>query len=244
MNIKDMTIAALGAAGLALATPAFAAYQGTVTINDAPGLGTGPGGAFRVDIGAVTPGSDLEKVKAYSPSQLAFCVEKNEFITLPGTYSANVSHNALAGGLGNSSTPGTVISTATPDPISKATAWLYSRFALGSLTSVAGFHYDDAGGNALQDAIWYLENEQDSPGTGAYLVAAALGTVGADWQQDALGAYDVVVLNLYDSNGNRSQDQLAIIPEPSSYYYAAAVLMIPVLVQVRRGLRSTRLPKD
>jgi hypothetical protein len=48
------------------------------------------------------------------------------------------------------------------------------------------------------------------------LAESALGTDLAGIKADSNGAYDVVALNLFDANGNLAQNQLAVVPEPSS----------------------------
>jgi hypothetical protein len=60
---------------------------------------------------------------------------------------------------------------------------------------------------------------------------------------NANGAYGVRALNLFNGPKNSeapnflNQDLLAIVPEPSTYVFAA-MLGLPVLIQLRRRFRS------
>ena len=77
----------------------------------------------------------------------SFCLERNEFISLGGTYSYTVNNSAVAGGLAGGS----------PDPISIGTAYLYSQFRAGTLTGYTSA--SSANQTALQEAFWWLEDE-------------------------------------------------------------------------------------
>ena len=106
------------------------------------------------------------------------------------------------------------------------TAWLYSQFRAGILTLDTGLgSYFDAdrlaNAGELQNAIGFLEDEGGQNNGYVALAESALGTDLAGIKADSNGAYDVVALNLFDANGNLSQNQLAIVseavvPEPSS----------------------------
>ena len=101
---------------------------------------------------------------------------------------------------------------------------------------------NNTAGNAdLQQAIWYLENEQNT-GNNYLVTAAALATGSANGAAarlvNANGAFNVAVLNVNTADGLlKLQDQLVLVPEPSTYL-AGALLLIPVLVQIRRWKRS------
>lgn len=170
--------------------------------------GTGSGGEFRVS----------ENV-ALGEVFKTFCIERNEFINLPGTYYVTLETAARAGGVGGGS----------PDPIGDATKWLYYWYTQNVLdTQVPGFQYDDAGdADHLQNAFWQLEQEGvTASGLGASLVAAATGA--GSWNSN-LG--DVFALNLWGSYNQTTgavsgykQSQLYFrsrqggneIPEPAS----------------------------
>jgi hypothetical protein len=139
------------------------------------------------------------------------------------------------------------------DNISIGTAWLYSQFRAGTLANYfTGTRQANAG--ALQDAIWYLEGEtttlayNGADGTYYYNLAklnAGSGSL-SDTQvmADSLGAYGVIALNLFtggndtpDNPGSRAQDQLAIVPEPTTMI-AGALLLLPFGASTLRILRK------
>lgn len=133
----------------------------------------------------------------FAPFQ-TFCMELDESIT--GSRFYTLSDAAIAGGKGGPS----------PDPISEGTAWLYTQFRQGSLYA---FTYDlahQANAAALQDAIWYLEEEITSIGANAFL-AAAIAQFGGEAaaMADYTGTY-VKVMNMTDAAGNKKQDFLAV----------------------------------
>lgn len=246
MNKKLITrlLASLGAVGL-LGMPAAQAadfpgpFDGVINVADAPGLGTGSGGAFKVTIVSGLGEIKNDTYGAVGNTFLTFCLEKDEYLTLPGAgYDVNLAPSADMGGAGGPS----------PDPISAATAWLFKKFAAGTLTSVSGFAYDNTGGNQLQDAIWWLEQELEpalgnSPDAGyKYLVDAAMSAltiVGYDNARTTANTdASVQAMRLY--NGPPSgyaypynQDLLTLVPEPSTYI-AGGLLGLPVLLGALR----------
>jgi hypothetical protein len=135
----------------------------------------------------------------------SFCLERNEFISLGGTYSYTVNNSAVAGGLAGGS----------PDPISIGTAYLYSQFRAGTLTGYSSA--SSANQTALQEAFWWLEDEIPTgdypfdPTLNPYLTFANDALAGDldALKADANGAYAVVVWNLYDDAGNH-QDMLSV----------------------------------
>lgn len=85
-----------------------------------------------------------------------FCVEHGETIAFNVNYLVtSVSLEAVQGGnnVGNSFNP----TAYSPDPLSREVAYLYYNARMGTLT---GFDFSDAADQrALQNAIWYFENE-------------------------------------------------------------------------------------
>ncbi|MCX5645812.1 MAG: PEP-CTERM sorting domain-containing protein [Phycisphaerae bacterium] len=197
-------------AGSALASP-------TVTVTQTSGYYSGSGGEF-----TLTPNADLASLLGHTGAFESFCVEKTEYVNMGSTYAAQLNTEAMLGGLNNGA-PG----PNGGDPLDARTAYLYTQFAAGTLS---GYNYspdthrvDSA--KALQDVIWYLENETGSVSgsrENAFLTAANNAVNSGSWT----GLGTVEVLNLYDVGhaGDlcyRHQDMLAIsstapIPAPGT----------------------------
>ena len=215
---------ALALAGLALfgaqaVSAAPLASGNTVMIADGPG--NGPGGEFILTYA--------------SGSFLSFCVEHNEFINVPGgPYTVTLNSNAVNGGTGFAATYGgfnaDVSGAAGADPLSNATAWVYSKYLAGALSGqIVG---NAASADKAQAAIWFLENE-----TGGALnswATAAIAAVNGGWTNPGVAGH-VYVLNLTAADGLH-QDQLymAPIPEPETYAMLLAGLGLMGFVARRR----------
>ena len=113
------------------------------------------------------------------------------------------------------------------DQISDATAYLYYQFRMGSLYDNIGNIYDGTTGttaspNALQNAIWQLEDENwNSSVLEEFWYNQALNAVVDGWRNDG----KVQVMNLVWATtrngfreGTNAQDQLVLapVPEPST----------------------------
>lgn len=202
-------------------SPTHSGYVANVT----SGLGSVVGGGGQLGV-------------ANNNSFITFCLETTEYFNPGWTYNVTLNSGAVNGGAGGGN----------PDPISMATAYLYSQFRNGVLSEtytdnngVKTVAYDRA---SLQQAIWFLEQEQVNAGTGAGLVKLAESKLGLNDSNvkttDANGAYGVVVMNVYYQNGTLSQDQLAIaVPEPSTVI-AGALLLLPFGASVLRTVRKNR----
>jgi len=172
---------------------------------------------------------------------LTFCLEFTEHISLNTAYFVDVNTQAVGGGSGVSGTYAGDVNgvSGSNDPLSAATAWLYTQFrdVSNNPLGVYGFTQNNAAShNAMQLAIWKLENEISSTfNTAAFssynsstlaqsLVSAAIGaTTGANPSWSGLG--NVAVLNLYTSYTNgvfsgNSQSQLYNTPVPEPEIYA------------------------
>ncbi len=205
---------------LAVACAAVAGPQVKFTNVNAWGGSTG-GGPFEVEaIGFAPVGLGLQGA---APGHfITFCVERDEYIANGKTYDVVVNTAAVAGGAGGPS----------PDPLDSRTAFLYTMFMNGTLSSLEGdFTYlDPDSGEAMQDAIWALENELSMPSSGSLagkLVALAQSNVDSgSW----VGIGNVRIMNL-TRNGQRAQDQLVLIPLPS----AAGLAMVGLgVISIRR----------
>ena len=136
-----------------------------------------------------------------------FCIEGNEYFSPGETYNVALNNRALNGGL---YTP-----TLGYDVISQGTAYLYSQFAVGTLS---GFTYNNAGaGLSLQHMIWWLEGEIGSglapSDISANPFAGLLNTQFGDLTTAKLdySGTEVGVMNLTDANQGRHQDQLVYL---------------------------------
>jgi hypothetical protein len=207
-----LAIMAAGLAG-ALAAPNLFAYtglDGTITFGPST-YQNGLGGEFN----AITTGLG---------SFPTFCLEDAEFISQPpsGPYTYTINTGAVLGGDGgggaNAIDPNTGLAM---DNISRGTAWLFSQFAAGTLTldTGSGSYFDanrPANAGELQQAIWYLEDENNGVANGyVSLAETALGTDLNGIKADSNGEFGVFALNLFDADGNLAQDQLAV-PEPTT----------------------------
>ena len=158
-----------------------------VTFQDS--VGNGPGGQFSL----------------YKSAEFVletFCLEKNEFLNFSNPFKiAAISDSASWGGVGPAG-----------DPLSDETKYLYYHFYAGNLS---GYVYDDpASADALQNAIWYLEEAASvSTDLEQYFIKLAEDAIKAG---DTAGIDHIKALNLLYLNGDRAQDVLAYVPEPAT----------------------------
>lgn len=179
-----------------------------------------------------------------------FCVERSEYMYEDVYYEvSDISENAYYGGWEwNWSTPWY-------DPLSPETAYLYYNFVIGSLsgydTSTEDAHRLSA--NALQIAIWYLEDEITVPvagsgnwwttGWGGYFKYLDANT--ADLANNFISLArnsgwtsigNVRVVNIVESMGckkiNRQSSLIVVTPEPLTIFLIS--LAIPALGIMRK----------
>jgi hypothetical protein len=217
MKTRSLIIASLAF----VASLGSSAVAGTITLVPSIYAG-GMGGG---EITAVSPTLDIS---GYSPLALlnggfeTFCLEYNEHFSYNTPYNYTISSNAVGGDVPSGS-----------DPLSVGTAWLYTRFAGGTLTN-----YDFTGGQTarqasareLQLAIWYLEDETQliPPEAGPYgpgwsgpnvflsQVSTAFGSLAAAKSDATPGLFGVWALNITDDSGNNKQSQLYQVPDNSA----------------------------
>lgn len=136
-----------------------------------------------------------------------FCLEYDEHVDYNSDFKVtDISGVAYGGG----------VNTNSGDPISEQTQWLYWNYVTGALEGLTGYTYSNAGINALQRAIWVLEQElastTDVLANDLIIAASSAVASGAD-----LG--DVAVMNINYLNGTPAQSQLianAPVPEPAT----------------------------
>ena len=162
------------------------------------GVGTGTGG-----------GEFLVKNAAGDLLFTTFCLEYKEHISYGTGYTVTGVSGRAYGGGGDIEEP-----DVKGDPLSEATKWLYWNFVTKELDQKAGdlYAYDHDGIDALQYAIWFLEDEYtEFEGQGSALMQLAEEVVSADGY---VFYGDVAVMNL-----GSHQDQLianAPVPEPAT----------------------------
>jgi hypothetical protein len=194
---------------------AVTASANTIVPRDSYG-GTS-GGEFRIttyDGNYATPGANVRD-PAGSLFQ-TFCVEKDEYISFGNSYQWDLNTQAVNGGVGGPS----------PDPLDPRTAYLFTQFWNGTLSS---YNYTNASlrpGDAdeLQEAIWYIEQEiTGANGQAATWVTEATNAVAGAWG-NTLG--NVRVLNLFTTNTPRTehQDLLVVVPTPQAALSGMALL--------------------
>jgi len=209
------------------ATPDLARADGVLTFAPGPwnpGLG-GEYCATRVggDVGALNgPASIGQPADTFQ----TFCVELLEPLEYGVPYNARVSSEARAGSYGADENGA--------DPLDPRTAYLYWSFRQGAL---AGYRYNGttaertADADALQRAIWFIEEPGAPEGQNNAFVAAANA---AGWTDIGL----VRLLNVWSRNpdgsdGPFAQDVLTIIV-PTPLAAAAAMSVLALLPPTRR----------
>jgi hypothetical protein len=204
---------------IAIAALSATAFANSVELNQTSGYYSGIGGEFT----ASSPDSILNPASlGYSPLAMVgggfqtFCLEYSEEFYTNTPYQYGISGAAISGG--GASGGAHLVGSVWTDPVSVGTAWLYRQFATGVLS---GYNYGagrSTSAGALQDAIWYLEGEQPTVGTGSLFVSLAETTLGltlTGLEADANGLYGVSALNLGDITNNPEfphQDQLVLTP--------------------------------
>jgi len=170
--------------------------------------GAGGGGEFSVhDIG----GNKLFET---------FCLEKDEYITLGVNYLVgSITTDAIRGG----------INTNSNDPLDPKTGYLYYKYITGQL---GGYFNDNASADALQEVIWFIEEELTGKTYNDLSDKAKIFYV--DAQGNAVGSlWDVKVLNMYQGYNAEGiptgfvQDMLVYqhAPEPGTLFLVGAGLL-------------------
>jgi len=167
---------------------------------------------YLYDREGTTGGGEFGVAKSSGGPELfrTFCLERNEYFT-PGVgyIVSGISDRAIHGGVGGGPAG---------DPLDPRTAYLYTQFRMGTLSSYdytpnSSGHVSDA--NSLQLAIWFIEQEITTVSDAqaqAWIWEAATAIDNGIWS----GLGNVRAMNLVDAQGNPKQDQLVMVPEPST----------------------------
>jgi len=210
-----MTVLLSSFARITLAAP-------TVVFHD--GYGSEPnGGEFQAELSTGWTFLPIDLPGGYDPGFETFSLERSEYIQFGTTYYVGFSDAAIFGGVGGQDPPGSGM-----DPLDPMTAYLYSQFITGTLS---GYDYGISSGrvasaDALQNTIWYIENE-------IAVLPGGLATTFYNNAYDAVhgpsptwsGLGTVQVMNVYSSSTlevGAAQDQLVMraIPAPGAVLLA------------------------
>ncbi|OHB55499.1 MAG: hypothetical protein A2Y07_02850 [Planctomycetes bacterium GWF2_50_10] len=134
-----------------------------------------------------------------------FCMELPEGLTHGIYYSATLNSAANNGGVGGA--------TNGLDPLDNRTAWLYNQYLDGALGIDS-----NAKAAALQDAMWFIEQETSTyryGGTDETSTHFYVNLANTSMPSDYVNS-NIKVLNLVDSENNRAQDIIVRIPEPAT----------------------------
>jgi len=161
-----------------------------------------------------------------------FCVEAGEYVAQP--MNAWVSESSTVTpyvyGSGSHAWNGGVAGIG--DDLDPQTAWLYTRFATGTLSGYAytdtvnGLNRGQTAG-ALQRLIWYIEQEDGGIGVGSdtsfmdVTLSQAQANLISGWNTEWKGASwsgigNVRVLQMKTLDGSLAQDQLYLVPAPAA----------------------------
>ena len=197
---------------VALASPAMAGQiwvgAGYTNVNDyrwgyGPYMGSGGGdytiGVYQSGLSTagyvLAPADGTRDIVAANTLQ-TFCIEVDETVYPDDRPWVTIGMAAYGGGIGGGS----------PDPISRGTAYLYSQFAMGTLS----YNYAGSGrttsAELLQQAFWMLENEESYSNTNLYIQLVE-ANVTNPMLDAAWGENGVFVMNLWAYSDNTGAEQ-------------------------------------
>lgn len=229
MNKEFGRVLRVALAATALLGAQFA-FSANVAVGDTIKLTDGFVGAQGPFKGTVLTGAATGNTFA------SFCVEFNEHFYYGQTlYVGGITDHTVSG----ITAPGP---SQTNDPLSAATAWLFTQYSNNTLS---GYSQTASNNDALQNSIWALEDEITyaslSGNAKTWFDAAKTATTGinAAWQ----GLGNVRVLNLFSNASftGHAQDQIymvSAVPEPSTY--GMMLLGLGMIGTIARRRKNTR----
>jgi hypothetical protein len=164
---------------IALLLAGRTSYADPISVGDIIHLtgssGTLGGGAFWIDNAANGPGVDF----------FTFCVQLSQHVDYTNPFRVGSITTYADDAAGH-------------DYIAPETAWIFSNFRSGALSSYSS--------DEIQASIWILEDEwTTNVGQSATLISLAHSGVSNGWVNDGVG-----VLNLFYTDGRQAQDQLTL----------------------------------
>lgn len=218
--MQRFNLAVLASSCLGLAVAASNSNAAIVTVAQGP-YSFGTGGEFiATSLDLPAPAVSINGSPTVWES---FCMELSENFGPNQPYQFTLDTYAAGGGGG---------AVAGQDPLDDQSAYIYAQFITGALPSydyTNGLGQRQADAGALQNVLWFIEQEMGTLDTpkAVFFYNLSLAGIGQ-------GIGDVRVVNMFELDGQglpvQVQSQIVMVPEPAS----AAVLAVAGLAAIRR----------